>query len=95
MMRGRNKVNFGDKIYAVLTIDGETVVKFSDNCFGSLRDVISAVFMAAGRFVGVARLLIRNQSEGWNVSMPLASNAGTQPRVSAPVAANGQYLIPW
>ena len=95
MMRGRNKVNFGDKIYAVLTIDGETVVKFSDNCFGSLRDVISAVFRAAGRFVGVARLLIRNQSEGWNVSMPLASNAGTQPRMSAPVAANGQYLIPW
>ena len=32
MMRGRNKVNFGDKIYAVLTIDGETVVKFSDKC---------------------------------------------------------------
>ena len=95
MMRGRNKVNIGDKIYAVLTIDGETVVKFSDNCFGSLRDVISAVFRAAGRFVGVARLLIRNQSEGWNVSMPLASNAGAQPRVSAPVAANGQYLIPW
>ncbi len=95
MMRGRNKVNFGDKIYAVLTIDGETVVKFSDNCFGSLRDVISAVFRAAGRFVGVARLLIRNQSEGWNVSMPLASNACAQPRVSAPVTANGQYLIPW
>lgn len=95
MMRGRNKVSFGDKIYAVLTIDGETVVKFTDNCFGSLRDVISAVFRAAGRFVGVARLLIRNQSEGWNVSMPLASNVAASARVSAPVAANGQYLIPW
>ena len=95
MMRGRNKVSFGDKIYAVLTIDGETVVKFTDNCFGSLRDVISAVFRAAGRFVGVARLLIRNQSEGWNVSMPLASNAVPQAGVKAPVAVNGQYLIPW
>lgn len=95
MMRRGNKLSVGDNIYAVLTIDGQTVLRFSDNCFSSMRDVISMVFRLAGKFVGMARLLVRNQSEGWNVTMPLASNGGANATASAPVAANGQYLIPW
>lgn len=96
-----NKLSKGDNIYATLTIDGRTVVSVNDNNFASMRDVISNVVRMAGKFVGMARLLVRNQTEGWNITMPLASNTAA-PRVSrspriqrAPMTADGQLLIPW
>ncbi len=91
------QINLNDKIYASLMVDGEEVLSFQRNDFSSMGDVIYLIYSMAGQFAGSARLIIRNQSQGWNLAMPLASN---KRRVAtsiekAPMAVNGQYLIPW
>ena len=92
------QLTLGDAIYASLSIDGSPVANINSTRFGSISDIISLIYHVAGRFAGTAKLLIRNQSRGWNTTMTIASNskpAKSNMPAKQPVVENGQYLIPW
>lgn len=91
-------LSMGDMVYASLSIDGQDVANISSTRFSSIDEVISIIYHLAGRFAGIAKLLIRNQSRGWSKSMPISSiqRKASQATPSAmPPIENGQYLIPW
>ncbi|MGM9804396.1 MAG: hypothetical protein ACI308_09500 [Muribaculaceae bacterium] len=93
-----NKLDKSDNIFASLTIDGRPVASINRSNFCSLSEVVKLMYHIAGQFAGMARLLIRNQSQGWSTTLPLSSNkpaSKLSKTPSKPTAVNGQYLIPW
>lgn len=101
MSCGKGEMSAADVIYARLDVDGRNVVCLSECGFGSIGDVVGWVRRMAGRFAGMARLLVRNQSRGWQVTLPLRSVAGdgvggssAPAELCRPMCGN-QYLIPW
>ena len=68
-----NSMNIVDRIQATLVVNGETITQLCDTEAGSVSDIVKKVYAQAGSFCGFARLTIRNQSQGWIKSLPLAS----------------------
>ena len=100
MIQFAETLSMGDMVYVSLSIDGQDVANISSTRFSSIDDVISIVYRIVGKFAGIAKLLIRNQSRGWSKSLPISSNQGRkQERATTstvvPPNENGQYLIPW
>lgn len=62
-----------DQIFATLEVGGEVMASVCKNNFASINDVVRFVCSIAGRFMGLARLNIRNKTQGWTVNMALAS----------------------
>ncbi len=97
MSKLERQISKNDNIYASLMVDGEEKLSFRRSEFSSMGDVVHLIYRLAGKFVGSARLIIRNQSQGWNIAMPLASNSvfSAFSAEKTPQVENGQYLIPW
>ena len=62
-----------DLIMASLECNGKELVRFSQNNFSSIDEVVRAAFSAAGHFAGLARLTVRNATQGWSRAIALAS----------------------
>ena len=61
-----------DQIIASLELNGRVLARLSRTDFTSVNDVIGQLRALAGRFIGLARLTIRNCSQGWSRTINLA-----------------------
>lgn len=62
-----------DEILASLEVGGKTVASISKSNFSSINDIVRFIYAMAGRFMGLARLNIRNKTQGWSMNLALAS----------------------
>lgn len=88
-----------DKIVAQLESNGRVLARVSVSNIASIDEVVGMVRTLAGKFMGLAQLTIRNQTQGWSRVIALASRRCAAPTYSRPAsrpAMQGrQYLIPF
>lgn len=96
-----NNLNASDEILASIEINGKQIASIRRYNFNSVDDVVKTIISIAGNFIGLAKLNIRNRTQGWNMIMGVAR----QQKLEASVMAMhmkpsnhpyGQQLsIPW
>lgn len=69
-----------DTIVATLEFNGRTLARINRADFTSMNDVISQLRHLAGSFIGLARLSIRNCTQGWSRTIALASRPAAPQR---------------
>ena len=92
------QVSTSDKIVAQLEINGRVLARVSNRNFHNIDEIVAMIQALAGKFLGLARLTIRNQTQGWSKVMMLATRRCAAPAYSrpiAPVMQGRQYLIPF
>lgn len=62
----RKKIEFGDRIFARLIMNGKTVVEFMISTVRDMTELIGELRHVAMGKHGLAKLYIRNQSKGWS-----------------------------
>ena len=67
----RNKIEFGDRIFARLTMGGKTVFEFMINRVADMTELLGELRHMTTGLRGLAKLYIRNQSRGWSQERPL------------------------
>ena len=94
-----NLLKMSDHIVAQLENNGRVIAKVSTSNIGSIDELIGMVRTLAGKFMGLARLTIRNQTQGWSRVIALASRRCSAPSYSRPTPLptmqGRQYLIPF
>lgn len=65
------QINKSDKIFARLSMGGRTLVEFMMNGVGSVGEVIAELRRMCGEVRGLAKLYIRNHSQGWSIDRGL------------------------
>lgn len=93
------QVSASDKIVAQLECNGQVLARVSNNNFHNIDEVVGMIQALSGKFLGLARLTIRNQTQGWSRVMTLATRRCAAPAYSpssaAPVMQGRQYVIPF
>ena len=88
-----------DRIVAQLESNGQVMARVSTSNITSIDEIVNMVRALAGKIMGLARLTIRNQTQGWSRVISLASRGCAAPVYSRPTrlpAMQGrQYLIPF
>lgn len=90
MNKTRTSLSTSDQIFATLEVGGKVMASVSKNNFSSIEDIVRFIYSVAGRFMGLARLSIRNKTQGWTMNMALASRQN-QPRQAYAAALPSQY----
>ena len=94
-----NPLSVSDQIVAQLESNGRVLASVKTNNIGSIDEIIVMIKALAGKFMGLARLTIRNQTQGWSQVVSLASRRCAAPAYSRPTplpAMQGrQYVIPF
>ncbi|MBR5087327.1 MAG: hypothetical protein IKX31_10025 [Muribaculaceae bacterium] len=72
-----------DQIFATLEVGGKIMASVSKSNFANINDVVRFTCSIAGKFMGLARLSIRNMTQGWTMNMALASRASQPARLTA------------
>lgn len=93
-----NNLSTTDQVLAILERDGQVLASVSKRDFKSVNEVVRFLISLAGRFAGLAKLTIRNKTQGWSTHMTLASpfRRPPMPSIAALAPREGrQYLIPW
>ena len=102
-----NSLKRGDEIIATIEYNGHQLASLSRKNFACVDEVVRTLVTLAGNFMGLAKLNIRNKTQGWNMLIGVASRQRhRQPLLvsetlpsSAPGAAaswQGRQLpIPW
>ena len=90
MNKTRTSLSTSDQIFATLEVGGKVMASVSKSNFSSIEDIVRFIYSVAGRFMGLARLSIRNKTQGWTMNMALASRQN-QPRSAYAAALPGQY----
>lgn len=67
----RNKIEFGDRIFARLTMGGKTICEFMINRVADMTELLGELRHSTRGLRGLAKLYIRNQSRGWSQERPL------------------------
>ena len=62
-----------DQIFATLEVGGKIMASICKSNFSTINDVVRFICSIAGRFMGLARLNIRNKTQGWTMNMALPS----------------------
>lgn len=74
----------GNKVYNLSTSDfvfgtviagGRTLATLAGNGYATIEEVVRELRQAAGLFVGLASIIIRNRTQGWQVEQPVARAA--------------------
>lgn len=92
------QVSASDQIVAQLEVNGHVLARVSNRNFRDIDEVVGMIQALAGKFLGLARLTIRNQTQGWSKVMTLATRRCAAPaysRPSTPVMHGRQYVIPF
>lgn len=76
----RNKIEFGDRIFARLTMGGRTVFEFMLNRVSDMTELLGELRHMTSGLRGLAKLYIRNQSRGWSQERPLMLYSNDLPR---------------
>ena len=69
--RNSQSMRIGDRVYARLTMCGNTIAEITGDRFAGVTDVITFLRHKASRVRGLTSLYVRNQSQGWSVERPL------------------------
>lgn len=59
------EINFGDRIFARLTMGGKVIMEFMINHIAGMNELLDEVRRMTGSLRGLGRLQVRNQSQGW------------------------------
>lgn len=84
MSNTSTSLSTSDQIFATLEVGGKVMASVCKNNFASINDVVRFVCSLAGRFMGLARLNIRNKTQGWTVNMALASRPTPRHSIALP-----------
>ncbi len=71
MNKKNHTLVYGDKVYALLCINGQKVVEFTLNTLSDISQIIGQMRQAAYRYGGLAHLYVRNITRGWSLNRPL------------------------
>ena len=91
-------VSASDQIVAQLETNGHVLARVSNHNFHNIDEVVGMIQALAGKFLGLAQLTIRNQTQGWIKVMTLATRRCAAPaysRPTTPVMQGRQYVIPF
>ena len=72
-------ITASDFIFGSVNAGGQTLASLAASGYNSIEDIARQLRLAAGRFLGLARISIRNTTQGWNVELPIAC-AAVRPR---------------
>lgn len=79
-----------DQIFATLEVGGRIMASVCKTNFSTIDDIVKFISSLAGRFMGLARLNIRNKTQGWSMNMALAARPH-QPRPAYHATMPSQY----
>lgn len=95
MKRMNHKIEYGDKIFARLTIGQRIITEFMINRVADLSELIAEMRYVTRGIRGLATLHIRNQSKGWSAERPLMLYTPRIPQpVTTPVTSPFQTTTP-
>ena len=90
MSNTRTSLSTSDQIFATLEVGGKVMATVCKNNFASIDEVVRFIYAMAGKFMGLARLNIRNKTQGWTMNLALASRI-SKPCTPSHAASFGQY----
>ncbi|MCH5235137.1 MAG: hypothetical protein J1E16_07565 [Muribaculaceae bacterium] len=103
-MNKTKSITFGDKIFARVTRNGQTIYNFVSERVSNMADLMSQLRIAMKDIQGLVMLHIRNYNQGWGDERPLMLyarrvrnyNFVDEKASSNEVAAPGRkMLFPW
>lgn len=83
-----------DQVFATLEAGGKVLVRISAAGFTSIDDVVRLVWRKAGEILGLARISVRNKTQGWRTVATMTRRPAARPAAQPPHEGR-QYLIPW
>ena len=104
MNRNKKTITFGDRIFARVTRNGQTIYNFMSEKVASMTDLLSQLRIAMKDIQGLVMLHIRNYNQGWGDQRPLmlyTSKTRNYPEfnesvVSAPMELSSREMFfPW
>ncbi|MDO4511262.1 MAG: hypothetical protein Q4B68_05525 [Bacteroidales bacterium] len=72
-MNNIRSISRTDVIMANLSWNGQTLANVSKSDFTSIDDVVKLISTMAGKCFGIAKLCIRNKTQGWAVNMAIST----------------------
>ena len=70
-----NTVAMSDQLLMTVNINGATTFNCSGTGFSSLDEVLTYVRQQVGNFVGLARVSVRNKTQGWSRMLSLSRHS--------------------
>ncbi|MBR6490030.1 MAG: hypothetical protein IKT03_05785 [Muribaculaceae bacterium] len=67
-------LSISDQIFATLEVGGKVIANVCKSNFANINEVVQFICSVAGKFMGLAKLNIRNKTQGWSMNMALAFN---------------------
>lgn len=81
-MTPKNFLQIGDNIIAQIACNGHMLASVCHNNFSSIDDVVACLLSQAGRFMGLARVTIRNKTQGRSTELALANRRQARPSLA-------------
>ena len=102
-MNKKKTIVFGDKIFARVTSNGQTIFNFVSEKVANMADLIGQLRRAMRDFHGLVMIHIRNYHQGWGEERPLMLYAekpsryiGTSLNIpSGKITIDRQMFFPW
>lgn len=88
MNRHAKSISYGDKIFARVTRNGQTILNFVTEQVSTMSELIGELRKAMKDFSGLVILHIRNYNRGWGEDRPLLL-------YSTGKARENRMLFPW
>lgn len=83
-----------DNVFATLVSRGKTLKSIVGRNFSELNEIVQLMCLNCGDFHGLAQLNVRNQSQGWSISMLLNINNKAKRHIEAEPQRDGlQYRL--
>lgn len=79
MKKLNHKIEYGDRIFARLTMGQRTVIEFIADRVSDLSELLAQLRHLTRGLRGLATLHLRNQSKGWSTQRPLMLYAQNLP----------------
>lgn len=103
----RRPIRYGDRLFARIVMRGRTIVEFVLDRVSDMTQLLGEVRKKVKGIRGLARVYVRNYSQGWSLEQPLMLyaprpayqtqtqlSAPAQPAPAAPAPAR-KMLFPW
>ena len=93
-MNKKKTISFGDKIFARVTRNGQTIYNFVSEQVANMTDLVNQLRIAMRNIQGLVMIHIRNYNQGWGDERPLMLYAPKQPRFNSGITSNPIISIP-
>lgn len=90
MKKLNHKIEYGDRIFARLTMGQRTIIEFIADRVSDLSGLLAQLRHLTRGLRGLATLHLRNQSKGWSDQHPIMLYAQNMPE-SAPVIPSSPF----